>query len=424
MLTESEIEKIPTRAAAYRVSCPATTGFHVKIMPSGMKVYELRTKGRYYRLGTVGLMSIDDARELLRKIKSRIERGLSPDLGSVDLLLEGRLEPVAPPAVATPAVATLPEPAPGTYATFGELLDAWVSHQKSMRRRSVDDSEKIIRQSLTDELLAKEARAVTARDIRSVLAKIHQRGARVQSNRVRSHLHSLFAYGAKVDYDPARMDQPTVFEITGNPVSLIPRDAGADRVVERYLSWAEVKMLWHAEEPALSWIGRQAVRLAILTGQRVNEVAQARWAEFDLEEGRWSLPAARQKMGRDHLIPLGPMAISLLQELREVYPGEWLFPWRNVSGAANCWHKSTLGHVCSRAARGLGLAHFTARDLRRTFKTLTGDVGLSLEIRDRLQGHSLPGVATKHYDRYGYWKEKMAATLLWEQALKDRLGID
>jgi integrase len=151
-------------------------------------------------------------------------------------------------------------------------------------------------------------------------------------------------------------------------------------------------------------------------------VAQARWAEFDLDAGLWTLPAARCKNKREHLIPLGPAAVGLLKELQAVYPGEFLFPLRNVPGATRCWHPSSMGHVCARAARALGLEPFAARDLRRTWKTLAGGVGLGLEIRNRVQNHALQDVGSRHYDRHSYLDEKRAAMQQWERALLARLN--
>lgn len=392
MLTDAAIRRLPTRPSAYRVSCPSVRGFQVKILPSGSKIYELRTRGKYYRLGAVGLTPLSAAREKARAILARLDQGL--------------------PAFESP---------PAT-ATLSALLDAWLAHQRAQGRRRLTDTEALLRRNLPAALLAKPASAVTPADIRAVLAVVHQRGARVLSNRLRAHLHGLFQYGLRADHDPARLADPILFGITANPVAAIPRDAGAERVGERVLSWAEVRALWDAEEPALSWIGRQALRLLLLTGQRVNEVCQARWDEFDLDAGLWTLPAARCKSRREHLVPLGPATVGLLKELHEVYPGEFLFPARNVSNAARCWHPSSMGHVCARAARELGLAPFAARDLRRTWKTLSGGSGLGLEIRNRIQGHALQDVGSRHYDRHSYLDEKRAAILQWERALLAKLN--
>jgi len=39
-------------------------------------------------------------------------------------------------------------------------------------------------------------------------------------------------------------------------------------------------------------------------------------------------------------------------------------------------------------------------------KTIMGRLGVSKEIRDRLQNHALSDVSSRHYDRYDYLVEK------------------
>jgi hypothetical protein len=70
-----------------------------------------------------------------------------------------------------------------------------------------------------------------------------------------------------------------------------------------------------------------------------------------------------------------------------------------------------------------GVPHFCPRDLRRTWKTLAGAAGLSKEIRDRIQNHSLKDISSRHYDRYEYMAEKRAAMAQWSTYL-DKLLAD
>ena len=55
----------------------------------------------------------------------------------------------------------------------------------------------------------------------------------------------------------------------------------------------------------------------------------------------------------------------------------------------------------------------TNRDLRRTWKTLAGQAGLSKEIRDRIQNHTLQDVSSKSYDRWNYMPEKRMGMKKW-----------
>ena len=55
----------------------------------------------------------------------------------------------------------------------------------------------------------------------------------------------------------------------------------------------------------------------------------AEWAEFNLDESEWRIPAARMKMSSYHYIALSTHAVGILRELqpltssgRYVFPGE------------------------------------------------------------------------------------------------------
>lgn len=60
-----------------------------------------------------------------------------------------------------------------------------------------------------------------------------------------------------------------------------------------------------------------ALRLAILTALRSNEIRQARWSEFDFDAGVWTLPGAKMKGGRAkareaHRVPITPAMLDVL----------------------------------------------------------------------------------------------------------------
>lgn len=60
-----------------------------------------------------------------------------------------------------------------------------------------------------------------------------------------------------------------------------------------------------------------ALRFAILTALRSNEIRQARWSEFDFEAGVWTLPGAKMKGGRAkareaHRVPISAAMLDVL----------------------------------------------------------------------------------------------------------------
>ena len=58
----------------------------------------------------------------------------------------------------------------------------------------------------------------------------------------------------------------------------------------RSLNKAEIIKIWHAS--GLSDSSRLALKFIVATGQRVEEVLQAPWSEFDFEDMTWSIKTA------------------------------------------------------------------------------------------------------------------------------------
>ena len=392
--TDAALRRLTPRDRAYRVfEGGGLAGFGIVVSPGGGKTFFVQHtrqgERRFYRLGAYPALPLAAAREKARQLLAQLEQGLDP-----------RAAPVTPAS-----------------GTLEALLTAWLTHQRGLERRRLDDTERLLRANLPAALLARPAVSIQPADIRAVLAAVHQRGARVLANRLRAHLHSLFAYGLKADHDPRRLSDPILFGLTLNPVSAIPRDAGAEHPGERVLTWGEVRAVWTSE--ALTWPTRQAVRLLLLTGARVNEVCQAAWAEFDLDAGVWTLPAARAKNHRTLLTPIPPLAIDLLKELRDIFGDIWLFPARNSVNAYAPWGSTALSHAVRKAGMD-----WRPQDLRRTFKTLAAGAGIDRAILDKIQNHAQQDVASRHYDRHDYLTEKRRALEQWETELRARLAGD
>jgi integrase len=77
-------------------------------------------------------------------------------------------------------------------------------------------------------------------------------------------------------------------------------------------------------------VTKLGMKLLVLTFVRTSELRFARWTEFEHLGGQepvWRIPAARMKMRRDHLVPLAPQAVSVLEILRKrTGNSEYLFP--------------------------------------------------------------------------------------------------
>jgi integrase len=199
------------------------------------------------------------------------------------------------------------------------------------------------------------------------------------------------------------------FQITYNPVATVRKSVSRKPVGMRALSEGEVRQLWHTD--LLTPQMHLALKLILSTGQRVEEVLHAGWDEFNGDITLWTIPGERRKTrnktAEPHLVPLMKLHRGLLAEARSRSGDAMhLFPAKNISEPLRY---DSLNHAVRRFIAASGMASFSPRDLRRTFKTLGGSFGVSLEMRNRLQGHALTDVGSVHYDRYDYLTEKREA---------------
>lgn len=79
-------------------------------------------------------------------------------------------------------------------------------------------------------------------------------------------------------------------------------------------------------------VGRLALEALILTATRSGEIRGATWAELDLKAALWTIPAARMKMGKVHVVPLSQPAVAVFERAQRYRAGisDLVFPGQDV----------------------------------------------------------------------------------------------
>ena len=73
-------------------------------------------------------------------------------------------------------------------------------------------------------------------------------------------------------------------------------------------------------------MGRLALLFTIFTAVRSGETRLADWNEIDLDGALWTIPAARMKMNRDHVVPLSNSAVTVLKVAKAAAGTGLVFP--------------------------------------------------------------------------------------------------
>ena len=193
--------------------------------------------------------------------------------------------------------------------------------------------------------------------------------------------------------------------LSANPFEHVPTSPAVRR--DRVLSDDEIRSVWKATGGPGAF--NAIVRALLLTGQRREEVSGLTWDELDQDLSAWTLPAARSKNGKPHVVPLSEEMQTLLRaqparskETDLVFPGE-----RSVFSG---WSKSK-----ARLDRRSGVPDWTLHDLRRTMATGLQKLGVRLEVTEAVLNHvsgSRAGIVGV-YQRHEWADEKRAALNAW-----------
>jgi integrase len=138
-----------------------------------------------------------------------------------------------------------------------------------------------------------------------------------------------------------------------------------------------------------------ALLFMLNTASRKMEALKAKWADIDLENQLWYIPAVNNKSKRPKTLPLNAGAIQVLMQLESRGKSEFLFP-SPESGRPY----TTLARVFWRLRAKAGLpANFRVHDLRSSFSARFLEAGGSIFSLQKLLGHQDVRTTTKHYAR-------------------------
>jgi integrase len=186
-----------------------------------------------------------------------------------------------------------------------------------------------------------------------------------------------------------------------NPVSGTNKTGSKAR--ERVLSDQEVKAIWKQLDDDDDY--GTIVKLLILTGARRDEIGSlSRW-EINLREEQIELPGGRTKNRLDHIIPLSPLALSILKDRKQRENSDFVFG--RGEGGFSGWSKAKAA-----LDEKLDIEPWVLHDFRRAISTTMHErLKIAPHIVEAVLNHvsgAKAGVAGI-YNRALYAEDKRAA---------------
>jgi integrase len=276
------------------------------------------------------------------------------------------------------------------------------------------DDLSVIPRSLVDRWGARPVTEIDGHEVHAIVDEVRQRGApgieRRADGPTESRARAMFGCLSRLF---GRLLQQRRIET--NPCATVHRpEAGQAR--DRVLTSDEIAQFWGATDKVGEPFGA-ALKLLLITGARLNEVSRMTRAELN-DEGIWSIPGARTKNRKPHVVPLPPLARDILASLPRI-EGGLVFTTTGTTPISG-WSKikvrldGLMGDVPA----------WRLHDLRRTCATTMAEIGVAPHIVEAVLHHisgakaSVAGV----YNRAAYAAEKKAALEHWAAHIEAIVG--
>lgn len=242
---------------------------------------------------------------------------------------------------------------------------------------------------------------VTTADVIAVLKPIWSDKPET-ANRLRQRIEAVLDYasalGIRTGDNPARW--------RGHLDHLLPKPTKVKAVKHHpALPHAEIATFMD-DLSARTGVATRALTFTILTAARSGETRGMTWDEVDLENGIWTIPAARMKAAKEHRVPLTPAAGACLgprgEDTALVFESETK-PGKPISDMS-----------MTAVLRRMGRSDITVHGFRSTFRDWAGETtGFPREVIEAALAHGIKDKAEAAYARSDLFDKRRKLMDAW-----------
>lgn len=387
-LTDKAIKALKPKEALYRVA--DGDGLSLEVTPSGSKRWRFRYRigGReqMLSLGVYPETGLAEARDRLAEIRRTLRDGKDP---SQVRKAEKRAQIAA------------------EHRTFGKVSADWLAHNKaSWAPATARKAQYVVEQYLQKSLRDSDVATLSTPEARRAIAAVAA-SAPALAVKARGYLNGIVEFAI---HQGLREEGRSLL-LKG----IIPkRDKGH---IAAATNLNDIKALLKAIDGYESPVTRAALLVTMLTALRPGVVAAARWAEIDLDEAEWLVPAERMKMRHAHLVPLPRQAIAAIRDMEKFTAGsEFVFPALARQRSPHL-HRDALSSALRRMGfKGVHATH----GFRAMLRTVARErLNVPADVLEAQLAHAKKGDVQKAYDRTAFLSERREAMQRWADYLDE-----
>jgi integrase len=333
--------------------------------------YTLHGKPRWHGLGSAREVTLAQARDLRDEARAQIRRGIDPVKARKNDRLHARLEE-------------------RKQVTFRQRAEQYIeAHKEGWRNAKHRDQWASTLGLYVFPLIGDlPAGSVTASHIVDVLRAIWTDKPET-ARRVRGRIEAILDYAADPDdalyRNPATMTPQLMKKLPKLPQAKRPQNHPA-------LPYDEIGAFMRSLRQQQG-VAAGALEFAILTAARTGEVLNATWPEIDLGGAVWTIPPERMKSGREHRVPLGDAALAVLERMRAMASGRFVFPSFGKNRPLSNMAMLTV-------LRRMNRADLTVHGFRSTFRTWAAErTSFPREVAEAALAHALKDKTEAAYQR-------------------------
>jgi integrase len=380
-------------------------GLHLEVSETGRRTWILRFQLNGVRrdmgLGSYPAVTLAEARMAAADARKQIAQDV---------------DPVAARAAARKAAKPIP--------TFEDIAKIVIEEakQKSTNEKVKYQWERHLCEAYSGPLLKRPVNEITTVDIVAVLKPIWNTKPEV-ARKLYPAIRRVFEYARirlRDDHGVAMPDNPARWAdlkaMGFEPPAQLTRGSHPSLPHERLAAFL-------VDLRARDAIAARALEFLILTNVRTDAVLKVKWAEFDLDQGIWSVPLANLKDRRfrkdGFRVPLSTRAIEIAREMERIKVSDYVFPGQAPGKPFSNMALLVLLKRMNAAATEKWLdpsdkRPITAHGFRATFRTWAEEAtGFPHAVIEEAMGHKVGGQVERAYRRTDVLEKRRELMTAW-----------